>query len=438
MNVLLINKFLYPAGGAEAVVFVLWRYLEAGGHAVIPFGMAHPRNILTAYDDFFVPPMSYSQPVGMQFTSAMSSLRGQLAAARAIWYSTEARRRLERLLAVTQPDVAYLHNIYHQLSPSILDALSQAGVPAVMTLHDYKLACPNYRLYTQGAPCTRCVGGRFHHAVVHRCVKDSRLKSLVCAIENTLHRRRGAYDSIARFIAPSRFLYNTMIRAGLPEPKLLHWPNPVELPPVPRSRDSGYILYHGRLAPEKGLWTLVRAAQRLARAEVRIAGEGPLRAALEAWCLEHSLDNVRFLGFIPPAELPPLIRNARCLVMPSEWYENCPMALLEALSHGVPVVASNIGGLPEYVEHGENGLLVAPGDDAALAEALSLLLSDPARAALMGRAARLRAERDHAPRPYLERLLALSAELLHNDKRRKTNDEGLSSSVIRHSSPGGQ
>jgi glycosyltransferase involved in cell wall biosynthesis len=428
VRILLANKFLYPAGGAEAVMFLLWRYLEADGHAVIPFGMAHPRNVLTAYDDFLVPAVSYGQPSG---------LRGQLASTRSIWYSSEARRRLARLLVETTPDIAYLHNIYHQLSPSILDALREAGVPVIMTLHDYKLACPNYRLYTEGAPCTRCVGGSFHHAVVHRCVKDSRLKSLVCAIENTIHRRRGAYGSIARFIAPSRFLYDIMLRAGLPEDKLLHWPNPIDLPPVPRSRDAGYVLYSGRLAREKGLWTLMRAAQRLPQAEFRLAGEGPLRSELEAWCLEHHLFNIRFLGFVAPDELPALIRNARCLVMPSEWYENCPMALLEALGHGVPVVAANVGGLPEYVEHRHNGLLVPPSDDAALAEALSLLLSDPSRAAAMGRAARLRAERDHAPRPYLDRLLQLSADLLGNDERRWTIDDRPSSIVHRPSSPGG-
>jgi glycosyltransferase involved in cell wall biosynthesis len=403
MKVLLVNKFLYPAGGAEAVMFLLWRHLEAAGHAVIPFGMAHPRNVLTAYDDALVPPISYSQSV---------SLPAKIAAARAIWYSHEARRRLERLINATQPDIAYLHNIYHQLSPSILDALSAARVPAVMTLHDYKLACPNYRLFTEGAPCTRCVGGSFHHAVVHRCVKNSRLSALVCAIENTLHRRRGAYDYISYFIAPSRFLYDIMRRAGVPEAKLLHWPNPIDLPAVPRSRDSGYVLYSGRLMAEKGLWTLLRAAQRLPQYEFRIAGEGALRTAFEAWCLQQRAFNVRFLGFVPPNELVPQIRRARCLVLPSEWYENCPMALLEALAHGVPVVAAQIGGLPEYLDHGVQGLLVPPGDVAGLTQALSVLLADSGRAAEMGRAARKRAERNHAPRPYLDRLLALSESLI--------------------------
>lgn len=427
MKVLLVNKFLYPAGGAEAVMFLVWRTLEADGHTVIPFGMAHPRNILTAYDKFLAPEVSYRQPLG---------LRARVAAARAIWYSPQARDRLKRLLAETQPDIAYVHNIYHQLSPSILEALQEAGIPAIMTLHDYKLACPNYRLYTGGSPCTRCVGNGFHHAVIHCCVQGSRIKSLVCAMENTLHRRRGAYRSVAYFIAPSRFLYDIMTRAGLPESRLLHWPNPVGLPPVPRSRDAGYILYSGRLVPEKGLWTLMRAAQRLPQAEIRLAGEGPLRPELEAWCLHQGLSNIRFLGFVPPEDLAGLIREARCLVMPSEWYENCPMAVLEALAHGVPVVASHIGGLPEYVTHGQEGLLVPPGDDAALAEALSLLLSNPVQAAAMGRAARKRAERDHAPRPYLDRLLALSAELLGNDEGRRTNAEP-SSWVIRPSPSGG-
>ncbi len=420
MKVLLVNKFLYPAGGAEAVMFLVWRTLEADGHTVIPFGMAHPRNVLTAYDKFLVPGVNYHQPMG---------LRAQVTAARAMWYSSEARARLKRLLAETQPDIAYVHNIYHQLSPSVLDALREAGVPIIMTLHDYKLACPNYRLYTGGGPCTRCVGDGFHHAVLHRCVQGSRVKSLVCAIENALHRRRGAYMSVAYFIAPSRFLHDMMIRAGLPESKLLHWPNPVELPPVPRSRDAGYVLYSGRLVPEKGMWTLMRAAQRLPQAEFRLAGEGPLRAELEAWCLQQGRFNVRFLGFVPPEDLPRLIREARCLVMPSEWYENCPMALLEALAHGVPVVASHIGGLPEYVTPGQEGLLVPPGDDAALAEALSRLLSDPAQAAAMGRAARKRAERDHAPRAYLERLLALSAELTE-DRGRRTDVSGRPSSAV--------
>ncbi|MEW5987865.1 MAG: glycosyltransferase, partial [Chloroflexota bacterium] len=192
MRILLVNKFLYPAGGAETVFFNEWRWLEAAGHEVIPFGMAHPGNVSSPYSRFWVSQIDYRHPTPSQLVNL-------------VW-SSEAAEKLARLMAETRPHVAHLHNVYHQLSPSILSTLRKAKVPAVMTLHDYKLICPNYRLFTQGQPCQRCVHSHAWHAVRHRCLKDSLAASGLAAVETTLHRRLRSYDSLARLIAPSYFV----------------------------------------------------------------------------------------------------------------------------------------------------------------------------------------------------------------------------------------
>jgi glycosyltransferase involved in cell wall biosynthesis len=403
MNVLLVNKFLHVTGGAETVLFAQWRWLEAAGHTVIPYAMAHPDNVASEYARFFAPQRDYTR----------RAPGATLAAAADLLWSRPARRGLERLLAALPPErrprAAHLHNIYHQLSPAVLAPLRARGIPAVMTLHDYKLVCPNYRLYTEGAPCERCLDGWTGHAVVHRCVHGSALKSALCALEAGLHRLLRAYAGLDRLISPSVFLRERLVRAGWEPGRIAVIPHAVALPPE-RGDDQGYLLFAGRLVPEKGLRALLRALRELRGARLVIAGDGPLRAELER-AAAASDGRLAVLGRVAPAELARLLAGARALVLPSEWPENAPLAALEALAQGVPVVAAAIGGIPELVRDGENGRLVPPGDAGALAAALAALLGDRAGAAALGRAGRARVRAEHAPERWLARHLALYDEV---------------------------
>jgi len=404
VRVLQVNKFHYNRGGAETVCFAEAALLRAHGHDVVPFSMHDPRNTPTPYEPYFVSNVDLRETQG--------GLPGKAAAALRILYSREAERNIDRLIREARPDIAHLHNVYHQLSPSILRPLRRHGVPVVMTLHDYKLICPAYTLYTEGAPCERCLGSRYYNAVLHRCVKGSRLSSTLCATEAYLHDALGLVRTVVKFfISPSEFLARKVIEFGIDPRRVVHIPNFIEPGDSPAPDEPGsYFLYAGRLERVKGLGTALQAvhdSDLARRVEFRIAGDGEARGELEAWCRSRRLSNVRFLGHLPQDELAPVLAGARFVVMPSEWYENAPLSVLEAAARAKAVIASDIGGLPEMVRHGETGLIFRAGDAAALRGAIERLLGDPEAAREMGRKARALVLVNNSPQAHYERLTEL-------------------------------
>ena len=402
MKVLHVNKFYYNRGGAETVYFATAELLERHGHEVIPFAMEDARNFESPYARYFVSNIELREEAG--------GLSGKLAAAGRILYSREAERKIDALVRDTKPDIAHLHNIYHQLSPSILRALARHGVPVVMTLHDYKLICPAYTLYTDGAVCGRCKGGAYYNAVVHSCVKDSRLKSAICATEAYLHSAMGLYRRLVKlFISPSEFLTAKVIEFGLDPRRVVTVPNFID-PAAFRATAGGgrYFLYAGRAEKVKGLRTLLEAVAGSAIArdyELWIAGDGEDRGWLEAYCAEKKLANVRFLGHLTQAELEPVMADALFAVAPSEWYENAPLSVLEAAARGKAIVASDMGGIPEMVRHGETGLIFPAGNAGQLRSAIEQLLREPERTRAMGRQARALVEEKFSPEGHYRQLL---------------------------------
>jgi glycosyltransferase involved in cell wall biosynthesis len=275
-----------------------------------------------------------------------------------------------------------------------------------MTLHDYKLACPTYQFLDHGAPCQACLDGGFRQAVRRRCKGGSLPASALCAAESWVHRRTGAYGPVARFVCPSRFLAGRMERAGVFPDRLRVVRHFVELDTlVPKTEPGGDVVFAGRLSPEKGVDTLIAAVGRLGPgAMLQVAGEGPDGARLRALADEIAPGRVVFHGRLGKADTVALLRSAGVVAVPSRWYENQPMIVLEAMALGVAVVASDMGGLPELVEPGVTGVLVPPDDDTALAEALADLLGHPDRALALGRAARAEVACSHHPDVHLERL----------------------------------
>ena len=330
-----------------------------------------------------------------------------------VW-STSARHGMDAVVEEFRPDVVHLHNVYHHLSPSILGPLARRRVPAVMTLHDYKLACPTYRFLDKGEVCQACLGGHFTQAVRRRCKDGSLGSSAAMAAELALHTAVRAYRHVQVFICPSRFMTGRMGAAGV-FPERLRWiPHFVE--PAPERVDDGdhhstTVVFAGRLSPEKGVDTLVDAVGRIeGPVRLDVAGEGPDRLRLEELAAVRATDRVRFLGRLGQKELDAALDGAAALALPSRWYENQPMVVLEAFARSVPVVATDLGGTPELIRHGTDGFLVPPDDPAALAAALAALVGDPARARAMGRAARDRALNEFSPATHLRRLDGAYAE----------------------------
>jgi glycosyltransferase involved in cell wall biosynthesis len=324
-------------------------------------------------------------------------------------YSPAGRRGIDQVVREFQPDVAHVHNIYHQLSPSVLRPLAARAVPTVLTLHDYKLICPSYQLLDHGRVCEACLGGHFHHAVLRRCKDDSLGASAVVAVESTVHRLTRAYGTVRWFISPSRFLAGKMAQGGVYPDRLRVLDHFVDTASTAsKTVAGGQVLFAGRLAPEKGVDVLIEAMAWLGSwAELDVAGDGPERARLEALAVERAPGRVRFHGRLPKGRLLDMVRSAAVVVVPSRWYENQPMAVLEAFACGVPVVTTDLGGLPELVDPGRDGEVVAADDPEALASSLKGLLADPDRALELGRAARRKAERRFAPERHLGNLEAL-------------------------------
>lgn len=408
MRVLQINKFLYPHGGSESVLFQTKALLEAHGHEVLLFGMRDPRNVPHPHARFEVEAVDLHQGGGVR--SLLSP--GRWGTALHMFHSDEAADRLDDLLVAERPDVAHLHNIYHQLSPSILQVLRRHRVPTVLTLHDYKLVCPNYSMYVDGAACERCKGHHYYQAVLHACVKGSRLQSAVCATEAYLHNRSNVYaEGVDRFIAPSRFMRDKVVEFGADARQIDYVPNFLNLMPFTEpAPPEPYFLFAGRLEPVKGIATLIRAMQQseAARASTLVvAGDGSLRTELEEQCRLAGLANVRFLGQQTPAQVTQLVRQAQFAVLPSQSYENAPMAVLEAFAQGKAVVGARIGGIPELVQPGRTGLLFRPGDADDLRQQLDRLLLHPALAAEYGRNGRALVEQAHSADRHYQQLMAV-------------------------------
>jgi len=409
MDILLVNKFFYEKGGTERYFFSLSRSLEQNGHRVIHFSMQHPSNLPSEYDKYFIREKQYDERPGLgpALSNGLSFVR-----------SKEAARRMADLLKDHTPRVAHLHNIYHQITPSIIPVLRDAGVPMVMTLHDYKLICPNYSLFAHGEYCYRCRGGRFYHAPLVRCNGGSLLRSALLAFESYWQKWTRVYDGIARFLAPSRFLRERFLETGFDPERVVYLPafversgegaggaagknrdetavgkaggspaaaGPADVPDLPQK----YILYFGRLSREKGLRTLLAALRSCPGVRLVIAGEGPEKEPLQEFARANGLD-VHFTGFVPRPAIDTVIARARAVVLPSESPENAPFTVIEAAALGVPVIVSNMGGLPELAAYFD-GIVFSAGDGNLLAQAIREMWSNDALVERAGRKAAVEA-----------------------------------------------
>lgn len=400
MKVLYANKFFFLNGGSETVMFQERTYMLEHGVEVVDFSMQDERNLASNYSEYFVRPLSYRQgPLG-----------ARLSAARSFVHSKEAVEKITALAKKTRPDIAHLHNIYHQLTPSIIPALKKLGIKTALTLHDGKVACPAYLMLSNGKPCLDCKGSRFYLPFMRNC-QCSRLGSLLLSAEAYYHKWKKSYEAVDMFIAPSAFI------AGVAEPRVgkqkltvLH--NGIDVTKYTPSRaDEGYILYLGRLSHEKGIQTLIKAHAAMSlnpKPELRIVGTGPLEAELRT----AAPAGVSFTGYCSGEALLNHIRMAACLVIPSEWYENCSMTVLEAMASGKPIIGSRMGGIPEQVEDGVNGFLCEAGKVPDFAAALDKLMASPELRRRMGEAARAKAEAQYSLEEHNRKLLKIYETLI--------------------------
>jgi glycosyltransferase involved in cell wall biosynthesis len=401
-KLLSINNYFYPRGGAETVFFGHNRLLEGVGWDVVPFAMHHADNYQSPWSEYFVEEIQF----GTDY-----SLVEKLRKVPKVIYSREAQRKLAKLVDKVQPSIAHAHNIYHHISPSILAVLKQREIPTILTLHDLKLICPAYTMLAPDGICERCKTGAFYNVVRHRCVKNSAVLSGIIYAENLVNRIIGSYrKNVSRFIVPSRFYLEKMVESGWERSRFSYIPNFIDVKSyIPDFSPGSYFLYFGRLRRQKGLSTLIRAAG-IAGVELRIAGTGPEETALRELSAQTRAD-VKFLGFLSGAGLHDQIRGSRATVLPSEWYENAPMSVLESYAFGKPVLGADIGGIPELIRNQETGIIFESGNPHELAKVLlGCAESSQQRIEEMGREGRNWVERQFSVDPYRERILKLYSE----------------------------
>jgi glycosyltransferase involved in cell wall biosynthesis len=402
MRILLVNAFHYLKGGVERTYLDESRWLGAAGHAVGHFATRHPDNVPSPTAEHFAPPAD--------FTEGGSALAQLPQLSRALW-SAPAAAAMAKLVAAWKPEVAHLHAPSRHLTPSILRPLERAGVPVVMTLHDFKPWCTNRILYANGEVCERCRGGTHWHAVATACVQGSRARSAVGAVEAYLHDALDAYRSVRRWIAPSRFVYDKARTFGVDDARLRvlsHGVEPQgEAGAPPAGTPGRYAFFAGRLSAEKGVRLLPAIAEAIAPVPLIVAGEGPLGG----WLHGRKPANVHLVGHLSDAALAALRARASAVVAPSLFVEHFGYTVAEALLDARPVVAARIGALPELVEHEVTGLLVPPGDGAAFGAAAKRALDDPA-APRWGEAGRERVRRMGEPGAHLAGLLGIYREAL--------------------------
>ena len=407
MRILSINKFFKMKGGSEAVFFGEMDLLKDHGHAVIPFSMAARDNLPSEYSSYFVDEVSYTE----------SGLSNKLVNASKIIYSFDAKKKMNLLLKDNSIDVSHFHIFQHQISPSVFKPLQDRRIPVVLTLHDLKPMCANYKMFVNGSVCEKCKGAKFYNSLANKCTKGSFFGSFVNMVEMYFHHYMSYYRDVDMYVAVSRFYRDKMIEFGFPEEKITYLPNYIDITEyVVSNAHEGYMLYFGRLSEEKGLKTFIRAAALNPAIVHYIAGAGPMEVELKALVEEEGIANVIFLGFKSGEELKGLISQAACVIVPSEWYENCPMSVLESFASARPVIGSDIGGIPELISEAVDGLIFKTNDAKDLALKIKWMATNKAEALTMGLSGRKKVEEKFNKNVHYAGLMAIYESVLGTAK----------------------
>lgn len=393
MKILLGNKFFYLNGGSERVFFQERDFLIGMGHDVIDFSMDDARNFKSPFASFFVPKINYHDASGL-WTKLHHGF--------SLVHSRVAVKKISQLIDQEKPEIAHLHNIYHQLTPSIIPVLKKNGVKVVLTLHDCKLICPSYLALKDTKICIECEGKYFFKPLMTNCQK-SRMQALLLSLEAYWHKWRGSYDAVDMFLSPSKFLAG-LVAKRIPAEKIAILHNGIDCEEYePNYTDNGYALYFGRLSAEKGIETLLAAHGRMERhLPLKLVGTGPLAEKLSA-----SHPAAEFLGYKSGQELKDIVANAAFVVVPSECYENCSMVVLESMAFGKPVIGSRIGGIPEQIEDDRTGFLFEAGNVEELARKMDLLAGDQQLRIAMGQAGRKKLEVEYSLSGHCRQLVSI-------------------------------
>lgn len=406
----MINKFYYPKGGAERHFFDLKKLLEDHGHQVVPLAMVDKNNFDTPYKKYFISRVE-TEKINWHWSAIKTIFR--------FFYSFEARRKIRTLIMEEKPDLVHFHNIYHQISPSILPIFKKFGLPVIMTVHDHKLVAPNYYLKNaRGQICGQ--DHNFWQCIYKKCIKNSVLASLVCVLEFYFHQLIGYYRKYVDFyIVPSAYLANRLITAGYQKNKIIILPHFIESNkagqnhvPAKNEREL-FVAYMGRLSSEKGLDTLFQALIKTQqKVRLKVIGSGELEKYRLLAANLKLTSRIEFISYPKDGKINELLEGCLAVVIPSLVPETFGLSVLEAYRFGKPVITTREGALPEIVTEGETGYMFESHDEKKLSELLDQVFSNKEVFLRLGEKAKNIVERDYNSENYYQHLIKLYQQLI--------------------------
>ena len=398
-TILNVSQNYHVRGGSDRYFFTLAELLRKHGHRVVPFTAASPNNEPSEWENYFPRGADFEHP------GAGDLLR--------FLYSHDAVKSIRRLIKDTDINLAHFHIYYGKLTASILEVLKRDGIPLIQTLHEYKLTCPVYSHLSNDQICEACEGKHFWRALPKRCNRGSLARTALSVTESYISKMLGAVKKFDHFISVSHFLRKKMISHGMPEDKISTVHNFVDVSDItPNFSEGDYVLYFGRVHRSKGILTLIEAAVPLTDVPIYIVGDGEAMSEVQQIIEQNGCKHIHLLGFKQGDELRELIRNSLCTVLPSEWYENCPMSVLESYAYGKPVIGADIGGIPELIVDGVDGFLVSSGEQETLRDRLLWMFAHKNEAAEMGRIGRYKMETEFNADIHYKRIMNVYQQFL--------------------------
>jgi len=404
MRILQINNLHFKKGGAHNVYFNTAELLKVFNHEVFFYAMQSENMVHDKFSEFF--PKSISHRDLSLFTKLKSVFP--------FIYNKEAKRKLSEYIKIIKPDVAHIHLFMGGLTVSVLEVLKENGIPLVHSVHDYRLICPSYLLLNgKNDICEKCINGNYYQCVTNKCSENNFSQSAILMLDAYYRKLyKNPHEFIDSLLFVSKFAFEKHIEFGIPKEvraKVLYNFVPGLDKISPNHTKGKYFLYLGRLSREKGIKTLFEAAKR-SNINLKVVGAGNLHEYVNS----IKSDNIEILGFKSGKELIDLVTNSSYIIVPSEWYENNPMSIIEAYAYGKPVIGANIGGIPEIIEHGKTGFLFESGSVESLFE--QIVIADQLTITEYGELsmnARKFSEIHFNPENYIVNLINIYKEIIH-------------------------
>jgi glycosyltransferase involved in cell wall biosynthesis len=412
MRILITNYRYFVSGGPERYLFGVKRLFESFGHEIIPFSISYSKNVYSEWNSFFARPISSDGQISFKdhtwnpasFSRALSRT----------FFSKEVYHSLTRLIEKVKPDISYVLHYLRKLSPSVLVATKDAGLPLIVRLSDFAMLCPEAHFMRNSQPCELCKKRKLWPSLRYRCVQGSFGASLVNALATLYHHHQGYFDLIDAFVTPTELMKIKMIEGGWPAERIFHIPTFVDLNGSKRDFESrkNVITYIGRIHPIKGLDVLIDAFKMVLSTlasdapQLIVAGDDQTKEALrlKTRVREEGIPNITFAGLLDKDGVAELLSTSRLNIVPSLCFENMPNVLLESFSCGTPVLTSDLGCFGQIVEHGKTGLLFETGNPQDLAEKTATLLSDITKLSQMSINACKTAEHHYSGERHYQRL----------------------------------